>query len=89
MDLWWNTLVADLKSYVAQHSHVYHVIEYNSRNNMKITIEHGELQPQRQGNIVIMELALSCFNSAIQFRSIQSIHQFIGVVHLSDICTTD
>ena len=85
--LLWNMPFDLISKYISNHSLIYHILEYNSENNISISIQHKEITAQRKYDKPIMVLASSLFTKVSELRSIQRVRMKIGVTHLSDICT--
>ena len=58
---------------VAKYSLMYHAIEYNSSNGIYSSLKHGELEQQREGDIVIIHVASIFFTNAASIKSIQRV----------------
>ena len=78
-----------VSKYLQSHSLMYHMWDYNTLHNIEISVQHAELQTQREGDISIMQLAQDHFQRKSELRSIQRARMKMGVIHLSDITTAD
>ena len=85
----WNMPFETVSVYTQQHSLLFDIWKYNHKHNVTISTTHGELSPQRQGDIAIMNLAIRHFTDTASLRSIQRIRMAAGIVHLSDLCSAD
>lgn len=75
--------------YVSDHSLILHACSYNSTYNIKITIPHQELIPNREKDRSIIDLATELYDKSLILRFIQRVRMSLGLVHLSDICAAN
>ena len=87
--LLWDMPFPYITKYVARHSYIYHILQYNHDNNISLHIDHKTLQPQRQGDESIMLHASYYFSTIADLRSIQRVRMMLGVVHISDITSAN
>ena len=85
----WNHPFEFISKYVARHSYIYHILQYNHENNISLSIPHTTLEPNRQRDESIMSIASQFFSNCSDLRSIQKVRMTLEIVHLSDITTAD
>ena len=85
----WKMDFTQISKYIQTHSLMYHMWEYNTKNDIEISVQHAELEPQREGDISLMKLAQQHFHRKTEIRSIQRVRMKLGIIHLSDITTAD
>ena len=57
----WKMQFTQVSKYLQTHSLMYHMWDYNTTHDIEISVQHAELQPQREGDISIMNLATNHF----------------------------
>ena len=75
--------------YIQKHSLIFDIWKYNNKHKISLSINHGELSPQRQGDISIMDLASRHYHDEASLKSIQRVRIAAGITHLSDLCSAD
>ena len=58
--LWEMDFTQDSK-YLQTHSLIYHMWDYNTIHDIEISVQHAELEPQREGDIPVMKLVQQHF----------------------------
>ena len=87
--LLWNMNFSDIQKYIEGHSWVYSILDYNDKNNIVLTVDHGLLKSKRKEDCAIMSKALDYFTSVTHLRSINRIRMSFQVHSLSEICSAD
>ena len=85
----WDMPFHRISVYIQSHSLVYHTCMYNASNDIQISVNHGELKPQRYGDEAIMHVASQFFGEGKEIRAIQRVRTSFAVVHISDVCSAD
>ena len=85
----WEMPFPTIRKWISRHSWIYSVLEYNYENEIKISPEHTQLKPKRDGDKAIMAMAALYSDSGSVLRAISRVCMFHGVVCLSDISTSD
>ena len=75
--------------YVSDHSLIFHACSYNSTYNIKISIHHQKLIPNREKYRSLIDLATELYDKPSVLRSIQRVRMSLGLVILSDICAAN
>ena len=82
-------LVTKMSAWLLKHSLVYHTCIYNDNNNIKIFIPHDGLKSIREGYQLLMSITLKHFYNDVNLKAIQKLTMMIGVINISDVCTSD
>ena len=69
----WDMPFDMIKKYIMSHSWMYAVLEYNFKHNINIAVPHGTLEPAREREISIMELASIFYPKTSELRSINRV----------------
>ena len=85
----WDMPFHRISAYIQSHSLVYHTCKYNASNDIQISVNHGELEPQRYGDEAIMHVASQFFGEGKEIRAIQRVRTSFAVVHISDVSSAD
>ena len=85
----WDMKFHDIEKYIECHSWVYAILKYNSKHNIRLSVDHGVMKGKRAGDCSIMSKALEYFSSVTDLRSINRIRLLFQVSSLSDICSTN
>ena len=85
----WNQRFNTYKRWISSHSWIYHVCSYNNDNEIKLSVDHTQLSPAREGDRAIMDAVSQCVDSASTLRAVNRVRMHHGVVHISDITLAD
>ena len=85
----WNQRFNTYKRWISSHSWIYHVCSYNNDNEIKLSVDHTQLSPAREGDRAIMDAVSQCVDSASTLRAVNRVRMHHGVVHISDITSAD
>ena len=69
-----------IRKLISRHSWIYSVLEYNYENEIKISPEHTQLKPKRDGDKAIMAMAALYTDNGSVLRAINRVCMFHGVV---------
>ena len=64
---------------------MFQTVLYKIKYNYSKSSSHGELQPQREGGIVIMELKTEFYSKTTSRKIMNRVRMAFGLVHLSDM----
>ena len=85
----WRMPFSLVSQYAQRHSLIYDIWKYMFENDICISTPHGELSPQRHGDVSIMDLASQHYTDTTSLNSIQRVRMAAGIIHLSDLCAAD
>ena len=85
----WKTPFKNISRCVHSHSLIFHVREYNNANEIIISIDQGEMKPQRDGDIPLIDIAADRLKKNIDLKSIQKVRVQLVVIYVSDIFSVD
>ena len=85
----WDMNVDTLEKYCTTSTWIFHTIKFNFQNNIKINTPHMELQPRRQNDKAIMDLAHRYTQDSKTLKAINRIRMIHEITHLSDITTAN
>ena len=81
----WEMPFPTIRKWILRHSWIYSMLEYNYENEIKISPEHKQLQPKRDGDKAIMAMAALYTDRGKVLRAINRVCMFHGIVCLSDL----
>ena len=85
----WGMPIEKISSWVSKYSLVYHTCIYNDDNNIIVSIPHNELKSAREGYQSLISIAIKNFHKTAELKAIQQVIMMIGVINVSDFCTSD
>ena len=85
----WKISFKHISRYFMYHSLIYHTCYYNVSNGIHLSVVHGEMKLQREGDMALMSISVDNFTDTKDLRSIQRVRSQLGMVHVSDVCSAD
>ena len=85
----WEAPITSLKKWCATDTWIFHTLKFNDSHQIQLNIPHQQLQPERENDRSLMELANHVFSKASDLKAINKVRMLHEVIHLSDITTAN
>ena len=72
-----------------KYSLMYYTCEYNHYNSIQMSIQHGQMNSQRQGDKSLMSVEAELFKKTSELRFIQKVRLLLWLGRVSDVCSSD